>query len=92
VREDLSCNGPHDVVAGFPAARDEGYDVDTLKLISGAAHVVLGVRRAELQEIDGTPLPGEIDNDFAIAGDTITRIEDCADRDATLAATDLASD
>ena len=92
VREDLSCKGPSDVVAGFVAARDAGYDIDALELIPGAAHVVLGVRRAELREIDGTPLHGEIYNVFAIANDTVTRIEDYADRDAALAAAGLASD
>jgi hypothetical protein len=92
VREDLSCHGPNDVVAGFVAARDEGYDVDALELIPTPGHVVLGVRRAELREIDGTPLHGEIYNVFVVADGTITRIEDYADRDAALAAADLASD
>jgi ketosteroid isomerase-like protein len=92
VREDLSCRGPDDVVAGFLAARDEGYDVDALEIIPAPGHVVLGVRRAELQEIDGTPLHGEIYNVFTVADGTIKRIEDYADRDAALAAANPASD
>jgi glycerol-3-phosphate dehydrogenase len=51
---------------------------------------VLGVRRPELQDVDGVELHGEIYNVFAIAVDTITRIEDYADRDAALAAAGLA--
>ena len=89
MREDLSCHGPDDVVAGFVSARDEGYDIDALELIPAPAHVVLGVRRAELREIDGTPLHGEIYNVFAVADGRITRIEDYADRDAALAAAGL---
>lgn len=92
VREDLFCHGPDDVVAGFLAARDEGYDIDALELIPAPAHVVLGVRRAELREIDGTPLHGEIYNVFAVTDGTITRIDDYADRDAALAAAELAAD
>jgi hypothetical protein len=38
------------------------------------------VRRAELQEIAGVPLHGQIYNVFAITNGTITRIEDYADR------------
>ena len=90
VRDDLSCHGPNEVVAGFVASRDEGYDIDALELIPNEAHVVLGVRRADLQEVDGTPLHGEIYNVFAIDGATITRIEDYADRDAALAAAGFA--
>jgi hypothetical protein len=52
LRDDLSCHGANEVVAGFVAARDEGYDIDALELIPSPRHVVLGVRRAELREID----------------------------------------
>jgi hypothetical protein len=91
VRDDLSCDGPNEVVAGFVAARDESNDVDALELIPSPTHVVLGVRRAELVEIDGTRLHGEIYNVFTISADTITRIEDYADRDAALTVAGLAS-
>jgi hypothetical protein len=90
LRDDLSCHGADEVIATFIAARDEGYDIDALELIPANAHVVLGVRRAELQDIDGFELHGEIYNVFAIGDDTITRIEDYADRDAALAAAGLA--
>ena len=89
VREDLSCHGPNEVVAGFVAARDEGYDIDALELIPAPGHVVVGVRRAELRKIDGTPLHGEIYNVFAIDDGTITGIEDYAERDVALAAAGL---
>jgi ketosteroid isomerase-like protein len=92
VREDLSCHGPDEVVAGFLAARDANYDIDALELIPAPEHVVLGVRRAELREINGTPLHGEIYNVFTVTGGTITRIKDYADRDAALRAANLASD
>jgi hypothetical protein len=51
---------------------------------------VLGVRRAELREIAGTPLHGEIYNVFAVADGTITRIADYSERDDALAAAGLA--
>jgi len=89
VREDLSCHGPNEVVAGLVAARDEGYDIDALELIPAPGHVVVGVRRAELRKIDGTPLHGEIYNVFAIDDGTITGIEDYAERDVALAAAGL---
>ena len=89
LREDLSCHGPDEVIAGFVAARDEGYDVDALELIPGSAHVVLGARRAGLHEIAGVPLHGEIYNVFAITNGTITRIEDYADRADALTAAGL---
>jgi hypothetical protein len=89
VRDDLSCAGPSEVVAGFVDARDEGYDVDALELIPSPTHVVLGVRRAELVEIDGTPLHGEIYNVFTITNSAISRVEDHIDRDQALAAAGL---
>lgn len=89
LRDDLSCNGPDEVVTGFLAARDDGYDIDALELIPAPGHVVLGVRRAELQEFDGIQLDGEIYNVFAITGDLITRIEDHAHRDRALEAAGL---
>jgi hypothetical protein len=89
LREDLSCHGPDDVIAGFLAARDESYDIDALELIPASSHVVLGARRATLQEIAGVPLHGEIYNVFAITNHTITRIEDYADRPAALCAAEL---
>jgi hypothetical protein len=92
LRDDLSCNGPDEVVRGFLAARDDGYDIDGLELIPAPGHVVLGVRRAELQEFDGIQLDGEIYNVFAITGDTITGIEDHAHRDRALEAAGLVGD
>jgi hypothetical protein len=90
LRDDLSCYGPTDVVAGFVAARDEGYDIDALELIPATAHVVLGVRRAELRDIGGFQLHGEIYNVFAIDEGMITAIDDHADRNEALAAAGVA--
>jgi ketosteroid isomerase-like protein len=86
LRDDLSCDGPNEVVAGFVSARDEGYEIDSLELIPAPRHVVLGVRRSDLRELDGIPLHGEIYNVFTIADQKITRIEDHADRERALAA------
>ena len=85
LRDDLVCHGPDEVVAGFLASRDEGYDIDALELIPAPEHVVLGVRRADLQDFAGIRLDGEIYNVFAIAEGTITGIEDHAHRDRALA-------
>jgi ketosteroid isomerase-like protein len=91
LRADLVCHGPDEVVAVFVSARDEGYDVDALELIPAAQHVVLGVRRAELREVAGVPLAGEIYNVFTIADDMIIRVEDHARRDRALAAAGLST-
>jgi hypothetical protein len=89
LRDDLVCHGPDEVVAGFLASRDEGYDIDALELIPAAGHVVLGVHRADLQEFAGIRLDGKIYNVFAIAEGAITGIEDHARRDGALAAAGL---
>jgi ketosteroid isomerase-like protein len=89
LRDDLRCDGPDDVVAGFLAARDESFEIDALELVPAAAHVVLGVRRAGLEEFAGVRLNGEIYNVFAIADGRITGIADHADRDGALAAARL---
>jgi hypothetical protein len=91
LRDDLVCHGPDEVVAGFLASRDEGYDIDALELIPGPEHVVLGVRRADLREFAGIRLDGEIFNVLAVADGTITGIEDHAHRDGALAAAGLAA-
>jgi hypothetical protein len=85
-REDLSCHGPNEVTANFVAARDERYDIDALELIPATGHVVLGAHRAGLLEVAGVPLHGEIYNVFAITNNTITRIEDYANRADALTA------
>jgi ketosteroid isomerase-like protein len=89
LREDLVCHGPHEVLEGFTAARDEGFDIDLLELVGGEAQVVLGVRRPDLREFDGIELHGEIYNVFTIEGGMITRIEDYADRGRALEAAGL---
>lgn len=89
LRQDLTCRGANEVVAGFVSARDERYDIDALELVPTPTHVVLGIRRSELREIAGIPLDGEIYNVFTIADGKITRIEDHARRDDALAAARL---
>jgi SnoaL-like domain len=92
LRDDLSCHGPHEVLAGFVSARDDRYDIDALELIPTPGHVVMGIRRAELHEIDGIELDGEIYNVFTITNDKITRVEDHAYRDRALSAAGLSGD
>jgi hypothetical protein len=58
----------------------------------GTRHVVLGVCRAELNEIAGVPLQGGIYYVFAITNGTITRIRDHADRHVALTAAGQAGD
>jgi hypothetical protein len=89
LRDELSCDGPDEVVAGFVAERDEGYDIGALELIPTSAHVVLAIRRAELRAIDGIELDGQIYDVFTINNGTITRIEDHARREQALTAAGL---
>jgi hypothetical protein len=89
LRDDLRCDGPDAVVAGFLAARDDDFEIDALELVPAPGHVVLGVRRAGLVEFAGVPLHGEIYNVFAITEGRITGIEDHAHRERALAAAGL---
>jgi ketosteroid isomerase-like protein len=89
LREELSCQGPDAVIAGFVSARDEHHDIDALELVPAPDHVILAARSADLREIAGIPLAGEIYNVFTIVDDKITRIEDHADRDGALRAAGL---
>ena len=85
IRPDLGCQGPHEVIEAFLAAYDENQDIDSLEVLGGDQHVVLGVRAPNLV-IAEIETDGEIYNVFTIEGDTITRIEDYLRRDDALAA------
>ena len=85
VRPDLVCHGPDEVVDAFLAAYDATQRIDSLELLSGDDHLVLGVRAPDLV-IDEVDTHGEIYNVFTIKGDRIMRIEDYLERDLALAA------
>jgi limonene-1,2-epoxide hydrolase len=85
VRPAFVCHGPEEVVAGFVTAFDANQEIDSLELVGGEGHVVLGVRTPDLV-IDEVETAGEIYNVFTIVGDRITLIEDYLEREAALAA------
>jgi hypothetical protein len=91
VRPDFVCHGPEEVVAAFVTAYDANQEIDSLELVGGEEHVVLGVRSQDLV-IDGVETAGEIYNVFTIVSDKITRIEDHLEREAALAAAGLGCD
>jgi limonene-1,2-epoxide hydrolase len=85
VRPGLVCHGPEEVVAAFMAAYDANQEIDSLELVGGEEHAVLGVRTPDLV-IDEVETAGEIYNVFTIVSDRITLIEDYLEREAALAA------
>jgi len=85
VRPDLVCHGPEDVVAAFVTAYDANQEIDTLELLGGDNHIVLGVRAPDIT-VDEVDTHGEIYNVFTIEDHKIARIEDYLEREAALAA------
>jgi limonene-1,2-epoxide hydrolase len=88
VRPDLVCHGPDEVIAAFVTAYDVNQEIDSLELLGGDRHVVLGARARELA-FDAVNTGGEIYNVFTIHDDKITRIEDYLQRDEALRAADI---
>ena len=86
IRDDLVCEGPDEVVAAFAAGYDADQEIDSLELLAGERHIVLGVRSADLGRIDDVEIGNEIYNVFTIEDDKIVRIEDYLRRDEALSA------
>jgi ribosomal protein S18 acetylase RimI-like enzyme len=84
-RPGLVCHGPEEVIEAFLAGYDANHEVDSLELVGGDEHIVLGVRAPELA-IDGVDTDGEIYNVFTIEAGKITRIEDHLEREAAFGA------
>jgi ketosteroid isomerase-like protein len=89
VREGLICNGPAEVVETYVSGYDASQEIDSLELLGGERHIVLGVRAADLGEVGGVEIGSELYNVFTIEDDRITRIEDYLRRDEALAAAGL---
>jgi ribosomal protein S18 acetylase RimI-like enzyme len=83
VRPDLVCHGPSEVIAAFLTAYDANQEIDSLELLGGDTHIVLGARAPELA-IDDVDTGGEIYNVFKIEGGKITHIEDHLQREEAL--------
>jgi len=90
LRQDPVCRGPEEVVDAFVAQRDKNYDIDSVELIGGNDHVVLGVCVPGLREIAGIDVGGEIYNVFTIADSKVTRTADYLKRDEALNAAGIA--
>ena len=89
VRAGLICNGPREVVETFVSGYDASREIDSLELLGGERHIVLGVRAPDLGEVGGVEIGSELYNVFTIEDDKITRIEDYLRRDEALAAAGL---
>jgi ribosomal protein S18 acetylase RimI-like enzyme len=85
VRPDLVCHGPAEVIAAFVTAYDANQEIDSLELLGGDRHIVLGARAPKLAVAD-VDTGGEIYNVFTIEDNTITRIEDYLQREQALRA------
>lgn len=86
IRKGLVCNGPEEVIATFVSGYDANQEIDSLELVGGEQHILLGVHAPDLGEIDDVEIGGEIYNVFTIENKMITRIEDYLRRDEALAA------
>ncbi len=89
IQEGLACHGPQEVIATFVSGYDANQEIDSLELLGGERHIVLGVRAPDLGEIDSREIGGEMYNVFTIEEEKITRIEDYLRRDEALAAAGL---
>jgi limonene-1,2-epoxide hydrolase len=85
VRPDLVCHGAAEVTAAFLTAYDTNQEIDSLELLAGDGHVVLGAQAQELA-IDDVDTGGEIYNVFTIEAGKITHIADYLERKEALAA------
>jgi ribosomal protein S18 acetylase RimI-like enzyme len=90
VRPDLICSGPDEVIAAFVAAYDANQEINSLELLGGDGHIVLGTHARELA-IDDVDTAGEIYNVFTIERGKITRIEDYLEREEALASAGIAA-
>lgn len=86
--EEWVCNGPDEVISVFTIQRDAARELDALELIGADGHAILHARGAGLLEIE---LDDGIYNVFAIEEQSITRIDDYAERRRALAAAGLSS-
>lgn len=89
IREGLVCRGPEEVVAAFVSGYDAHQEIDSLELVGGERHIVLGVRAPDLGEIDGVEIGGELYNLFTIENERFIRIEDYLRRNEAFAAAGL---
>jgi hypothetical protein len=62
-RPDLVCHGPAEVIAAFVTAYDANREIDSLELLCGDGHIVLGARAPELAVAD-VDTGGEIYEDL----------------------------
>jgi ribosomal protein S18 acetylase RimI-like enzyme len=85
VRPDLVCHGAAEVTAVFLTAYDTNQEIDSLELLAGDGHVVLGAHAQELA-IDDVDTGGEIYNVFTIEAGKIKHIADYLERKEALAA------
>lgn len=82
----VECRDRDDVRNMLAETLEEDLAVDALELIGSEDHVVLGVRSAELQELAGVTLSGQLFNMFTIRDERIARVGDFALRREALAA------
>ena len=88
LKEEWVCHGPDEVISVFTMQRAAARELDALELIGAEGHAILHARGAGVLEIE---LDDGIYNVFAIEEQSITRIDDYAERRRALAAAGLSS-
>jgi ketosteroid isomerase-like protein len=81
------CNGRDEVLALLRAQIAEGLpDAYAIELVAGEAGAAVGYRAADLTEVAGEPLPGQVFHVFTIRDDQIAAIQDFERQEDALAA------
>jgi ketosteroid isomerase-like protein len=87
VREDFACANRDEAMEMLREQQCEEHGVEALELIATEEKVVLGVRSAQLQEVGGVPLEGQIFQVFSLRDGVIVRVDEYERRgDALVAA------
>jgi ketosteroid isomerase-like protein len=86
VREGLLCPDREHVLENIRADGGKLPEVSAIELSSDGDQVLFGVRSADLTEVGGEPLHGEIYNVFTIREGLIVRMQDFKTREQALAA------
>jgi len=76
----VECANRADVREMLSESIQDDIDVEHLEVLGGSEGAVLGVRSAELDELAGVKLNGQLFNVFTIRGDRIVHVRDFAMR------------
>ncbi|MDQ3863747.1 MAG: nuclear transport factor 2 family protein [Actinomycetota bacterium] len=86
IREDFVCKDREEAMEMLREQQREEHGVEALELVATEEKVVLGVRSAQLREVGGVPLGGQIFQVFTLRDGVIVRVDEYERRGEALAA------